>query len=355
MKINFDKANYNENNKSYLNVISRTLLKPYLSEGLEKGSDNKKYPFEYESDISKSDIYLLPFYWYYYVDNERIREARSQVENAKYYGKPVVIFNIGDYPANVPFKDVILFERAGYLSTPELLYHSALPCFLDDYLEIYKKGTFEPREKADIPTIGFCGLASTSAFITIYRKLRLNFQQINYKLGKRTWEPPPFETSSFRTKVLEKFTNVDGLRTNYILRKKYRGGVVKDKSYHNPVKETFVNNILESDYTVCMRGGGNFSQRFYETLCLGRIPIFVDTDCLLPFQDEIEYKSIFPWIDVKDLPNIADIVKDFHANLSSDNFVNLQKTCRQLWLEHLTLEGFNADFVKNISSLILHT
>ena len=91
--------------------------------------------------------------------------------------------------------------------------------------------------------------------------------------------------------------------------------------------------------------------RFYETLCLGRIPIFIDTDCLLPFQDEIDYKSIFPWIDVKDLPHAAEIVQDFHTKLSDDDFINLQKTCRKLWLEHMTPIGFYQDVVKKISSL----
>ena len=351
MKVYFNQTNYNKNQHSYINIICKILLDDYSPERLEQAKGNSVDQFKYEPDIAKANFCMLPYYWNYYVQNEKIEEAQSEIEAAKRHGKRVVILNTGDYPANVPFKDVILFERAGYLSTPGLLYHSALPCFISDYLKVYCEGKLKPRPKLEIPTIGFCGLANTSPFISAFRKFRLELQWLNYKLGKRKWEPAPFETSLFRKKVLREFENVNGIRTNYILRKKYRGGEVRDKSFHHPVKETFVNNILDSDYTVCMRGGGNFSQRFFETLCLGRIPIFVDTDCLLPFQDELKFQSIFPWIEIDDLPNIADIVKDFHASLSSDDFVRLQKTCRQLWIKHMTKDGFFDDLISKISSL----
>ena len=55
----------------------------------------------------------------------------------------------------------------------------------------------------------------------------------------------------------------------------------------------FIRNILSSDYTLCFRGSGNYSLRFYETLCLGRIPLFINTDCKLPFEDEINWRDMF--------------------------------------------------------------
>ncbi len=99
--------------------------------------------------------------------------------------------------------------------------------------------------------------------------------------------------------------------------------------------------------------GGNFSVRFYETLCLGRIPIFIDTDCLLPFQDQIDYKALFPWIDANDLPHAAEILRDFHARLSAEDFLGLQKTCRHLWLEHMTPDGFYYDFYEKFQSFFV--
>ena len=51
----------------------------------------------------------------------------------------------------------------------------------------------------------------------------------------------------------------------------------------------FVRNMKQSDYVLCARGAGNFSIRFYETLALGRIPLYIDTNAPLPFEDSIDW------------------------------------------------------------------
>ena len=295
---------------------------------------------------------MLTYHWPYYYEHDNLVEAQAEVEGAHQHGKPIVIFSGGDHPANVPFEDAILFESAGYRSTPGLRYHSAQPSYIQDYLQLYCDGQFQPRPKGEIPVISFCGQASTSPLQTAYRTLRLKLQQYQYRQGQLLWEPPPFETSTFRKQVLKHFENQAGIQTNFILRKRYQAGESENISTHHPAKLEFVNNILDSDFTVCMRGGGNFSMRFYEILCLGRIPIFIDTDCLLPFQDEINYKAIFPWIDVQDLPHAAEIVRDFHTQLSADDFIDLQKACRDLWFEHMTSNGFYRDFVKKMRIIL---
>ena len=165
--------------------------------------------------------------------------------------------------------------------------------FCKDYLQLYCGGQIQLREKREEPVIGFCGQASISRLHALFRDLRNRYRQLQYQLGATKWQPPPFETSSFRKRVLERFENQAGLQTNFVLRNRYHAGNEQDKSDTSPEKLAFVNNILDLDYTVCVRGGGNFSVRFYETLALGRIPIFIDTDCLLPFEDMIDYKGLF--------------------------------------------------------------
>ena len=281
-----------------------------------------------------------------------IEKAEIEVNMGQNHGKPIVIFNGGDYPANVPFQNVIVFESAGYRSTPGMRYHSAQPTFIADYQRIYCQGKLRLREKRDIPTIGFCGQVSTSPLHTIYRKLRLFQQKRQYRQKKSKWEPPPFETTAFRTQVLNQFINKPGLKTNFILRSRYHGGDVQNQALQEKNKIEFVNNLISSDYVVCMRGGGNYSLRFYETLSVGRIPIFIDTECLLPFQDRIDYEKYFPIIKVEDLQNAAEIVKEFHVRLTEEDFINAQKACRSLWEEHMTENGFYKDFTSKMSLLI---
>jgi len=347
-----DFSNYKPDHRFQLNNIAKSLWNERLDEERKQVYGEWVEFFEYTPDIAQADVCLLTYFWSHYVESDTVPEALADIENARAHNKDIVVFNGGDSPANLPFGDVILFESAGYRSTPGLRYHSAQPSYIADYLQDYCGGELQIRQKSPKPVVGFCGQASLSPAQTAWRLLRLKRRQHQYRQGKIKWEPAPFETSSFRSRVLKEFERKDGIQTNYLLRSQYHGGDKNDKDLQARLKTEFVNNILNSDYTVCMRGGGNFSVRFYETLCLGRIPIFIDTDSLLPFQDEIDYKSIFPWIDIKDLPHAAEIVQDFHGRLSDKDFIDLQKACRKLWLDHMTPDGFYNDLVCKISMLI---
>ena len=102
--------------------------------------------------------------------------------------------------------------------------------------------------------------------------------------------------------------------------------------------------MLGTDYTLSIRGGGNFSLRFFEALALGRIPVFIDTDCLLPFHDRIDWQHFVPWIDARDLDDAPEILAAFHARMTNEGFHEHQRACRQLWLDRLSPDGFYRQF-----------
>ncbi|MCB2209908.1 glycosyltransferase family 47 protein [bacterium] len=350
LKVFSFREHYDPKQRYFVNDLTKSLWSERVIEAQEPGYDGWLNYFEYEPDIKKADVCLLTYFWSHYVDQDIVDKADFEVRLGQRENKPVIIFNGGDYPANVPFNDVVVFESAGYHSTPGLRYHSAQPTFIPDYVGTYCQGKLRIREKSDIPTIGFCGQVSTSPFHALYRKLRLTQRQRRYREKKSKWEPPPFETTTFRTRVLSQFSNKSGLKTNYVLRSRYHGGDINDHALQEKNKIEFVENLIGSDYVVCMRGGGNYSLRFYETLCVGRIPIFIDTDCLLPFQDVIDYRKYFPIIDITNLQHAGETVKAFHANLSNKDFINAQKNCRSLWEDHMTENGFYRDFLSKVSS-----
>jgi hypothetical protein len=328
VKIYSCRSHYTKEFRRQINTVTRVLWRDRPKEETIKTFGEWVKTYQFENEPSQADICILTFFWYHYVAHGIIDQAEREYAVAQNHHKPLVVFNEGDPPAKVPLDDVILFEYGGYRSTPGLHYHSAQPSFIQDYLQIYCQGELKLRPKQEVPVVGFCGQASTSLLETIYRTLRLKWKQYQYGQGRLQWEPPPFETSTFRKQVLKHFENQAGIQTNFILRKRYQAGEPENKSPHHPAKLEFVNNILNSDYTICMRGGGNFSVRFYETLCLGRIPIFIDTDCLLPFQDEIDYKAhISPGSICKDLLYAAEIRARFPRQAyPHDDFIDLQKS-----------------------------
>ena len=68
---------------------------------------------------------------------------------------------------------------------------------------------------------------------------------------------------------------------------------------------------------------------------MGRIPIFINTDCILPLIDQIDWKKHVVWIEWKERDRIVEIVSQFHNNLSDKAFRDYQLRNRKLWLEKL--------------------
>ena len=108
------------------------------------------------------------------------------------------------------------------------------------------------------------------------------------------------------------------------------------------VRREFVENIRGSDYIVCVRGSGNFSTRLYETLCMGRIPLIIDTDCVVPFAGLEEWKKLAIWCPASDIESAGARVAAFHAALTPQDFIDSQRACRHFWAERLSPEGFFA-------------
>lgn len=103
----------------------------------------------------------------------------------------------------------------------------------------------------------------------------------------------------------------------------------------------FFENMLNSDYVLCVRWGGNFSVRGYETLAMARIPLFVDTDGLLPLDGIVDGKRYVVWADQKEIPRrLPELLGDFHAALHPDDFAQRQLDCRALWKDRLSFTGF---------------
>ena len=136
----------------------------------------------------------------------------------------------------------------------------------------------------------------------------------------------------------------EGVDKSFIRRKHFWGGAKSrfrdDKQLADEVRKTYINNLGECDYVLCIRGTGNFSFRFYETLSRGRIPLFVNTDCQLPFSDEIDWKAHCVWVEEKDLKIIGRVLLDFHRNLSAEEFLALQKKNYEMWREWLGPVGY---------------
>jgi len=132
-----------------------------------------------------------------------------------------------------------------------------------------------------------------------------------------------------REKICHYFSD-SGLKTNFILRDLYIFNL-KDNQ-----KKEFENNMNENLFTLCYRGRGNFSVRFYETLMRGRIPIQINSSSIFPYEDEIDYSEIGIFIEEEDLGKIdlEKLVKKYYYSKSMDELLQIQKNNRRIYEEY---------------------
>ena len=108
--------------------------------------------------------------------------------------------------------------------------------------------------------------------------------------------------------------------------------------------------MFNNAYNFCIRGVGNFSVRFYETLAVGRIPILLNTDCRLPLSNAIDWKKHCVILDENIETSLEQQIIDFHNSLSETEFEALQKSNRDLWLSHLNREVYFKKVYNQIKS-----
>ena len=66
----------------------------------------------------------------------------------------------------------------------------------------------------------------------------------------------------------------------------------------------------------------------------------MNTDCLLPLENQIDWKSHVVWVDYLDRHRIVDKIIEFHSRLDEKSLCLLLKKNRRLWEDHLQLYSF---------------
>ncbi|WP_310992278.1 exostosin domain-containing protein [Aequorivita marina] len=348
MKLFFPKSHYD---KSHRGAVF-PLLKPFIKgKGFTDAERMAMYhtsenDFQFSETLEEADLAVLTMSWNYYVKTNQVALAVDFVTECKSKNKKVLMWNSGDFGVKTPsFDNLIIFRESGYHSK-FASNEFTLPSFINDPLKkYYQTQTPFALPYTSKPLLGFCGHASLSKVKAAKELLLTVARNLKYYLGKSKNEPQALiATTHLRASVLKKLQQSELVDTLFILRDEYRAGVTKKKDTHATTME-FYDNLKNASYVVCVRGAGNFSIRFYETLAMGRIPVFINTDCALPFDDKLDWKKHVVWVEYNERHRVVEKVADFHSGLSEKDFIDLQHANRQLWEERLTLGGFFETFI----------
>ena len=273
--------------------------------------------------IEESDVVVLPSEW---PEGGDYPEAQMLLQLATTWKKSVIVFFNSDSVEKIPVENAIIF-RTSFYTYEKKENEFALPGWNIDFLN-YSLGTII-RDKTITPTVSYCGYLDYHNIFSksfIYHLIRI----IRY--GK---ESNPGK--ALRGKAVRYLSKSNLLKTKFIIRQ-------RTLNYTNAsaekIRMEYYENILNTDYALVVRGKGNFSYRLYEVLSCGRIPVFVNTNCVLPFDHIIDWKKYVVWIEHSEINHIADKVVKFHKSLSEEEFKQLQFSIRKLYDEWIKPTGF---------------
>jgi len=271
--------------------------------------------FTLTDDPASADLFLPPCGW----QDGGSPQALRMAELAARHGRPMVVFYNSDFEEPVPFDNALIF-RTSITAANARPNERAWPAWTCDILRTYGTGRVEKRMKSARPTVGYCGYVD-------YRNVIERVQ--------RTLRGQIASWSILRGKAVRALAASPGIDAQFVLRRRFGGNATAI------AREEYARNMLACDYALVARGRGNFSFRLYEAMSAGVIPVFVDTDCRLPFDDLIPYRDLFVWVPSHDVHCIADYVLAFHSKYDAESLAMHRKRIRMIFDQYLSPLAFH--------------
>jgi len=331
-------------------------IRAYWGDGTKewsKWSDNfllyKDY-FKIVENTIESEVGFLPLTLNYYVKNNKLSLVDKMADLMEKNNQFLYVWVDGDHSINYYHQNCVFIKYFGN-STIQVKNEIIQPGDMKkDLLYEYYGGQFKKREKSDLPVIGFDGIANYPKSKLLGTILKNALQHASYKLLDAKIKPEPiFPFLLKRKKILAQLKKSNKLKTNFKIRSSFAPGTL---GRDDQARKEFITNIIDSDYTFCFRGAANYSLRFYETLCLGRIPLFINSNCVLPFQDKVDWKNIICWVEENHIDNLVEKIQDYHQSMTKYQFIERQEYCREIWEKYLSKEGFLKHFYYSIKQSI---
>jgi hypothetical protein len=307
---------------------------PIDHDGYHELVDQGRTIFE-RSSIRKAHFAALPFDGFVLLKSEHPTHAAAlqfacrTVEQASEHGlKTLVVANIDStLPLPLPQQSVVVL-RPSLLASDARSNEYALPAWHDDLFARYCGSKLRIRAWRQRPSVGFCGLAGRGR-PPLTRRVKIVLQKLGFPI-------PHNDGVWLRAAAMRHLDRSGVVSTAFIVRDGYFEGPRGTDEDREQIRQEYVNNILDNDYALCVRGWGNHSFRTYEALSLGRPLLFLDTDCILPLEELVDYDGIVVRVPERDLKSVAHRLLEFHGSLDESSFGEVQRSARSTWENFLS-------------------
>lgn len=300
-------------------------------------------------DPKDAQFILLPYNY-----NNTVRVAPELLTEclalAEKYKKPLLIDGTGDIERPISLPNTIVLRYGGYrfLSRKNEIH---IPLYADDLLEKYCGGIMQIRQKTDIPSVGFSGWTKLS-FVQEVRTIVKELPTRTHALFDERYRACK-KGVFFRQEAIAQLMGSAAVVPHVLSRSSYSGHLNTVSDSPQKLRKEFVENLLQSDYGLDVRGDANASIRLFEILSLGRIPVIIDTERFFPFSEKIDYSSFSCVVDFRDLGSLPERIADFHAALSPERFILMQKNARAAYREYFRVDVLTRHLMKALRERIL--
>ena len=259
-------------------------------------------------------------------------QAERMADVARRHGKPLLVFFCSDSDEDIRLGGAIIY-RTSMARSARRPWEHAWPIWTCDILRSHGSGAVEDRRWGARPSVGYCG----------YIDYRTIVERVQRTVRGRI--SPSMTLRGDAVRALEASSDVDA---RIILRRAFGGGSAEEQ------RREFADNLLTSDYALVARGAGNYSFRLYEAMSAGTIPVFLDTDCCLPFDDMIPYRDLFVWVPASEVRRVADYVCEYHSRLDERSFNARRRRIREVYDQFLSPLGFHRELAHRLATGTLH-
>jgi hypothetical protein len=302
------------------NSVSGLPILPMISQktwGVQ--GEIQKPTFKSIKNLSRCDVILVPHDAYYIHNNPYYLNYLKSLSQFK----PLLLSDCGDFPKDLKINNLITLRVA--INPGE--------SFKNKIIIPYNVKSFSQSKELKYglePIISFLG----------YKPRFLSPRRVMKSFSQRPFNPMLNNAAYVRYKsiklVAKNFENCR-ITTRY-----YPNSTVKKPSQREDERLEYLDSISNSNIVLCPRGDANQSQRFYEALSAGRIPLVPDTKMIFPkiLEVNLSVKKNFIFFNLQE-KNLKSKVLTFWDQIdNSADYVDIQNMLKTFYSQNLNYSEF---------------
>ncbi len=267
---------------------------------------------------------------------ELLANVQKYIDNANEVGKQTVLYfsHDNDHPISEFLTGNPIVFRHSMSKNFEYLNEYIIP----SKINVLRKSVMEISglNWRSVPKVSFMGWARIAKPImdkTVVKGITPAYGLISTLV----FPTPPSIGTVLRKRAIEIIEKDENIESNFKIFDRYFPHYSEEFKKSNSAN--YINSLRDTHYVLTIRGCGNFSIRLFETLAAARIPIMVDTNQYLPFEDEIPWKEIGVWVPFDKFDSMAEYIHNFHDAINESSFDRLSIQNEQIYDKYLSREA----------------